>query len=156
MMRELGQYVVSLTAAALVSGMVLTLIREGPVRTLARLVCGVFLTITAISPLTRMEFSDLTAVEEDYLAEGRSAAALGENLALDSRSQLIKEGLEAYILDKATALDAEISAEVRLDGEGNPVSVIISGEVSSHIRRRLETVLTEELGISKENQQWTG
>ena len=37
-----------------------------------------------------------------------------------------------------------------------PEQVILSGEVSGDDREELESILTEELGIAKEEQQWNG
>lgn len=155
-MQQLGQYVVSLTAAALISGILLSLFPEGTMRTLLRLVCGTVLAVTALAPLTDLKLPDLDSVMQDYLPEGQAASDLGEDMARAERQELIKLGLEAYILDKAEAAGCQVLPTVTLDGEGNPVSVILTGEVTTSQRQQLEEVITKDLGIPKEDQQWTG
>lgn len=153
-MRALGEYVVSLTAAAMLSGILMALIREGTARKILRLVCGVFLTVTALTPLVRGNLPDLSFFETDWLTLGEAAAASGEEMALDARTSFIKEGLEAYILDKASAFEADLRAEITLDADGMPISVILTGKASQSAREALEAVITEDLGIPKEDQKW--
>ena len=68
----------------------------------------------------------------------------------------IKQELEAYILDKAAALDLKIRVNVKLDDHPlpGPESVVIEGTVPPYQKQVLEDILQSELGISKENQQW--
>lgn len=155
-MQQLGQYVVSLTAAALICGILLSLFRDGPVRLIVRLVCGVFLTVTALSPLTDLSIPDVSAFVSDYRAEGEANAALGENLARAETQKRIRQQLEAYILDKATLMGAEITADISLNDEGYPEAVCLSGEVTDAVRQQLQEMITNDLGIPKENQQWIG
>jgi hypothetical protein len=37
-----------------------------------------------------------------------------------------------------------------------PVEVRLSGDISPYIKTRLQSILEDDLGISKENQIWTG
>lgn len=153
-MRALGEYVVSLTAAAMVSGLLLALVREGTAKNILRLVCGVVLTVTALTPMVRGNLPDISFFETDWLTLGEAAAASGEEMALDAKTSFIKEGLEAYILDKASAFGADLRAEVTLDADGLPVSVALTGTVSTDARLALEAIITEDLGIPKEDQKW--
>jgi len=155
-MRQIGQYVVSLTCAALISGLLPSLLNEGGMKTMVRLVCGVFLTITALSPLTDFSFPELDMVTDWYQAEGEAAAAQGEALARQEKSAIIKEGLEAYILDKAAAMGQQITVQISLDPEGLPLFAEVEGTVSSHAGQMLSKIMETELGIPKEKQQWTG
>lgn len=155
-MREIGQYVVTLTCVALVCGLVPSLLRDGAAKTITRLVCGVFLTVTALGPLTDLELPNLERWSAEYESEGRAAAARGEALAQTEKSIFIKEGLEAYILDKAARLGADIQVQVTLDADGLPAKIQISGEPSEESRRMLTQIIQTDLGIPKEKQQWTG
>jgi len=155
-MQQFGQYVVTLTAAALISGMILSLFPEGSLRELIRLVCGVFLTVTAILPLMDITLPNLPAFGAEYLAEGQAAAKFGEQMAKESVQLRIKEQLEAYILDKAFQMGAEIMADISVNESGNPESIQLSGEITDVMRRQLQECITNDLGIPKENQQWIG
>lgn len=155
-MHQLGRYVVALTIAALISGILLSLFPKGWMRSLMQLVCGVFLTITALSPVMQFSIPEFTELTPDYRAQGEALSALGENLVQKETLERIKTTLEAYILDKAAAIPLEISAEVSLTSDGIPESVILTGNVSEDARQKLESILTNDLGIPKERQQWIG
>lgn len=156
MIHQLGEYVVSLTAAAMISGILVSLLPEGNLRQVMRTACGVFLAVTALSPLGQAALPDLEGLVRDPLEAGQAAAAQGEAMADTERISLIKLGLEAYLLDKAAAMGVEVTARVRLDPQGNPTGITVSGDVPDAQRRRLEAVIAEDLGIPKEAQQWTG
>ena len=81
---------------------------------------------------------------------------MGENLARDSMAEIIKSETEAYILDTARSLQAEVTVEVSVNEENVPDSVTVSGAVSPYVRRQLQRIIESDLGIAKENQKWTG
>ena len=64
---------------------------------------------------------------------------------------------EAYILEIAGQLSASVTVEVSVGGDSIPVpqSVRLDGAVTPYAKSRLQTIISEELGISKENQIWT-
>jgi len=51
-------------------------------------------------------------------------------------------------------LGAEITAKVSLDEALTPVFVEIGSENALTIQNELQTILTTDLGIPKENQKW--
>lgn len=155
-MQQLGQYVVSITVLALISGFLLALLQEGAARSFVRLLSGILLIMTAISPLKDVFFPDMTEFTADYLQDGREAAGQGEWIARKERTARIKEALEEYICDKAAALGADLRASVSLDESDAPVSVKLIGTTDEKIRQELQALITKELGIRKENQEWIG
>ena len=155
-MQQLGQYVVTLTAAAMICGILLSLFSDGSVRSQLQLICGVFLTVTALAPMTRISLPDLTDFSQSYLWEGKSLAVAGENSAREELLGRIKQSTETYILDKAASMGAAIRPEVELDAEGNPVSVCLQGDCSAIQRQQLRAAITNDLGIPEEDQKWTG
>ena len=86
--------------------------------------------------------------------DAEDAAAMGENLARDSMADIIKEETEAYILDKAADLHANLRVEVAVGEDNLPAAVTISGEASPYARRQIQAMIANDLGISKENQKW--
>ena len=88
--------------------------------------------------------------------DAEDAAAMGENLARDSMADIIKEETEAYILDKAADLHANLRVEVTVGEDNLPAAVTISGEASPYARRQIQAMIANDLGISKENQKWIG
>ena len=71
------QYVLSLTAAALLAGILLSFFHEGVSGKILRLVCGILLTVTALQPLRRMELPDMDRFIPNCRQEAEDAAALG-------------------------------------------------------------------------------
>lgn len=153
-MQMLGKYVAGLTAAALISGILLSLFPKGRIRCLMQLICGLFLSVTALSPVMDFTIPDLSEFTSEYLSAGQSYSQLGENNAREETHQRIKDMLEAYILDKAAAEQAEITADVALSPEGFPESVTLTGYLPERVQQKLEEMIAKDLGIPKENQQW--
>lgn len=155
-MEGLRQYVISVAAAAILCGIVTGLFRNGMAKEIFKLVCGLFLAYTAVAPIAKWDFSELLDFRFYFEEDAAAAAALGEELALSSKLEIIKSQTEAYILDKANEMDADISAEVTVDDDGIPVAVALTGQASPYARSQIQTIIESDLGIAKENQQWTG
>lgn len=103
-----------------------------------------------------MDFSKLPDFSLRCMDDAEDAAAMGENLARDSMADIIKEETEAYILDKAADLHANLRVEVAVGEDNLPAAVTISGEASPYARRQIQAMIANDLGISKENQKWIG
>ena len=73
-------------------------------------------------------------------------------------SSYIKRESEAYILDKVREFGFDADVEVYVGKEDLPVPerVSIRGNVPETVRRELEKLIRENLGIAKENLQWIG
>ena len=155
-MSYLRDYILSLAAIAMICGVVLSLLPEGGRKGLIRLVIGAALVATALSPLQGIALPDLTSWGSALTQQGESLAARGMEIGEAARRERIKSAAESYILDKAEALGLALEAEVTLDEAGVPVGVRLSGEVSPYLQLRLSERIAEDLGITKENQQWTG
>ena len=71
---------------------------------------------------------------------------------------VIKEQTEAYILEKASALNADITVSVKLALDTQyptPESVHIKGNISPYARRLLSQTIQDDLGIASEDQVWS-
>ena len=155
-MTELGNYIYSLTAVSLICAAILLLSGKGSGREVIRMVCGVFLAVTALAPLRSVELTDWEIYLEDPAARGQQESAYGAEMAEDAIRQSISARLEAYILDKAKALGENITCSVSLGQDRYPNSVTVWGDISEENRQHLSDWITEVLGIAKENQQWIG
>lgn len=155
-MEALRQYVISVVTAAMICGIVTGLFPSGTAKQVVKLICGLFLAYTVLSPISKVELSQLTDIPAQYSEDAAAAAALGESLAQNSMAGIIKAETEAYILDKAESLRAEVTVEVTVNEDNVPSAVTISGEASPFARRQLQSILETDLGIPKENQKWTG
>ena len=159
MMQDLGQYILSIGLAALLTGILCEFSdKKSTTGTLIRMICGLFLAFTVINPLADLNFGILETFSGSYSADAASAVATGKALAGDSVRQLIKQQTEAYILDKARSLGCAVDVAVTVGTGADPIpeAVRITGDVPAVVRRQLELMLEQDLQIAKENQQWIG
>ena len=56
-MEALRQYVISVVAAAMLCGIVVRLFPNGSGKQVGKLICGLFLAYTVLSPISRVDFS---------------------------------------------------------------------------------------------------
>ena len=118
--------------------------------------CAVFMIFTAISPLVNVRIGDFAGYIQDRSPQIESAICAGQEAAHTAISEIIKQQTQAYILNKAKQLEADIFADVEMNHYDPyvPESVRISGSVSPYAKQRLKQYIAEELGISEEQQTW--
>lgn len=158
-MTGLNTYILGIGAAALVCGILACLNDEkSSAGILTRMVCGLFLTIVVIKPISNLNYSYLDVFSETFDDGALEAASAGTELALDARREIIKAETEAYILDKASLYGAQLEVQVTLsDGEISiPESVCLNGAVSPYAKSNLKNLISNELGIPEERQLWIG
>lgn len=159
MMEALRQYFVAVTAAAIICGIAKSIGNEKTTSgAMLRLIAGIAMTITVISPVVRLDIGSLPELADNLAEEAGVAAAVGEEMAVSEMNTIIIKQVEAYILDKAAMFGASLRVEIFMpeDGSYQPEYVILRGAISPYGRTRLETIIAEDLRISKENQQWIG
>ena len=148
-------YILSVTCAAALAAILRAIAGEGTMGKLTKLISGLFLAVTVLSPLVKLEIPDPARWLEDYMEEGEAAAQAGEAMAKEYSQAIISAELEAYILDKAAALGCAVTAEVRLDDGGLPASLTLSGSISTADKAELSRMLARELGIGEEAVIWS-
>lgn len=152
-------YLLGVMGAAVICGIVIRMIGEkGTQGAMTKLIAGLFLAFTVIRPVANIRLDGLSDFTAAYSAAGEQAAAAGESLTKDALAASIKAQTEAYILDKAASLGVELEVDVMLEDTCPmaPKSVRVSGSISPYSRNCLQNIIAQELGISKENQEWTG
>jgi len=123
---------------------------------LHRMLCGLFLSILVIAPVTKVNIGDISWFAQDILQEGEQAARDGEISYEQTLRQIITDETRAYIMDKARSYGAEIQVEVTLSRGDPPVpeSCTISGDLSPYVKQQLKKMLIADLDIPEENQIW--
>lgn len=149
-----AKYVLSLCAAALVSGILMDLNREGLPGQVMKVLCGLFLMLTALGPLGKLSLPDVGDWAAKWQEEAGEAVAEGERYAAQNRRTGITDGLRAYILDKAAAMGLEVQVRVTLSQEELPTEVELTGSPTPAQKRQLEEQIVGALGISKEAVRW--
>ena len=154
-MGKLGEYIVCVCCAALLCGIVNAMMPKGTTREILKLVGGLFLAFTVISPIRDLEFPDLSQMTTTLQEEVSQAVARGEEMARQAAAASIKKELEAYILDKALSLRLEVRVQLKLREDTlHPESVILIGNPSPDSRNQLTRWICEELGLTKEAVTW--
>ena len=156
-MDGIREYLVQVTAAGLICGVVNTLVgKKGSVAASVRVMTVILMVVTMASPLVKLRLTGISDFLNEIRFDGSLYAQQGSQASKDAVSDIIKERTEAYILDKAASLGADIRVELALsqDELPVPVSVTIYGAVSPVGKRRLQEVIRDELGIPLEAQKW--
>ena len=153
----MSAYILRVVAAAVVCALLGALL---PPKTAAgqisKILCGILLTITIISPLMDISFQNITGYFDALATDADQYVSEGEDAMRQQLTAIIKSETEAYILDKAKQMDLQIAVEVELDENNNsiPCAVTITGQISAYSKKVLSGYITDTLGIAKENQVW--
>ena len=153
-MEAVKDYLLSITAAAVICGCVNSIVSGNSwISRLVKLLCGLFLVVTAIQPVIDIKVSDVYQFTEQLALDADQAVYDGEQIAVDEMKRIIKEKTETYILDKAKTLGTELNVEIVLDGV-LPVGVILTGDVSPYAKGCLCETISQDLGIPLKEQIW--
>lgn len=156
-MDGIRQYAISLLAAACICGVLNVWIpSKGAGAAIIKLISGLFMTITLISPLVNIRLQDFTEFFSESTASGQAYIQTGQNHAALAMGEIIKQQTQAYILDKAASMGLDVEVEVTLNetDPNIPDTVVLKGQVSPYGKMQLMTAIEEQLGIAKEKQQW--
>lgn len=157
-MSELRGYVLSVISVAVLAAIVKRFMGEkGTTAAIGKLMTGLVLTFAVISPVLDLNISDMSGFFDAYTIDAQQVVQEGVEISSDSFSKRIKEKTEAYILYKAKQYDAVLTVDVTLttDAVPTPKSISIRGNISPYAKNALQNMIATDLGISKENQQWT-
>ena len=156
-MGPIREYLLSVSVAAIVCAVARRLLdRKGTPAAMGKLLTGLFMTFTVLSPLTDLSFGPLQDMTSDFRQQAQQAVQEGEAYSNSALRNGITERVQAYILDKAVEMGANIQVQVILSDDAYPVpeQVRIQGDISPYARNQLKRIL-EELGVAEENQIWT-
>lgn len=154
---QIRQYLISITVAAIICSILPALSeRKGTQASLVRLLCGIFLSITIVSPWLDIDVNGISGYLDGIKFDATGAVADGKAEANASRDAIIKTQTEAYILDKASSMQLDITVEVTLNDSDPPLphTVLINGAASPYAKQTLQRMITADLGIPRENQRW--
>lgn len=156
-MDQIRQYIISVVAAAIFCGLVTTLLgKQGSIAAMGKLLAGVFLTMTVVSPWFKLELGNWEQYLDALSSDGTTVAESGKTMAAEETAAIIKARVESYILDKATEMEVDLTVEVTLSDDDPPMpqSVRLNGNVSPYAKARLSDIIAKDLGIPAEEQLW--
>ena len=153
-MDAIKEYLLSVTAAAVICGLVTTLAgKSGSISGLLKLLCGLFMCATVIKPAVDVKLDDVYNFTDQLAVNSDLAVSRGEEMAEEEMKRIIKDKTETYILDKANALGAEVDVEIILE-DVVPAGVTVTGDLSPFAKSSLAATITQDLGIPPEEQIW--
>ena len=122
-----------------------------------KLVSSIFMTVVIILPVSSVDISDCLNYMESIRFDASEVTAEGDIIYKEHISKIIKEECESYILEKARQLGVSINVEIYCTDSDipSPLSAYISGTVSPHAKECIQRLISEDLGIPKEEQIWT-
>ena len=155
-MEAVGDYLRAVCCGALLCAVLLQFSgKDGNAPVPMRMLCGLFLVLLVISPLKNVDFNVADREFSDFSLEARAVSAEGKAQAETALREGISRRCEAYILDKAAALQMKPGVRVEVSEETLlPESVILTGEAPPEGKARLMEWIARELGVERSSQQW--
>lgn len=157
-MQGIREYLLCVLVASILCAIIRTLVKtKGTLHTMVKLVTGLLLVITLLSPFEKVRGFSLPQLIEPYSNAANDAVTAGKAMAEEATAEIIKDNIETYIMDKAAYLGMSVSVEVVLSYEPipHPVSVALSGTGSPYAKNRLSKYISQDLGIPEDAQTWT-
>ncbi len=157
-MDRIREYLIGVIAAALLCGIVSALTDpKGSVGHALKLTSGLLMLLAVVHPWIHISLDSLYKWPDSIVADGQDFMQSGQTMAEDAYRDSIKQQTQAYILDEARTLGCELAVEVRLSDESVPVpeQVFLSGNASPYAKQVLTNLLTQQLGIEREDLLWT-
>ena len=154
---SLKEYIIRVIAAAIICVLTKNITgSSAAIGAILKTISGVFLAIVILSPLLHLDFAAVADHTDIFSIDADQVVQDGVQLSDSALRSSITQYTEAYILDKAASLKADLSVEVTLSEDDTPVpcSVVIEGRVSPYAKSKLTKLISDDLGISKENQIW--
>ena len=155
-MQAIGEYLIGVTAAALLCAVVGKLSISGLSGAVIKMMCGVFMALAMVAPWAKIRLTVPLDLVLDAQEEAASLVSQGENSARETMAGIISEGVRSYILDKAGTMGLDLEVTVKLSDEDIPVPVAVTlkGEISPYHKGVLGDAIRDDLGIGKEVQTW--
>ena len=160
MVELLRGWIMSITVVALIGAVLNQFVPEGALKRGFNLTLGVALTVCIISPVRNVTYSEMlyfdTMYNRDFSEKTQRLTQANQNW----QEQIIKERVQAYILQKAGELGLDCGVEVSVaqsdTGMLLPYSaeVIYIGDPAPSVIEQFKEFLAVECGVPKERQGW--
>ncbi len=151
-------YLLSVVAASMLSGILLSVTPNGAVRRTLSFLCGLVILLAALGPIARLDVEKLSQSMAGLRLETKRTAREAQSGNRELMEAIIKEQSEAYIWDKAAALGvspSRVTVEVRTEGDWPvPCAAAIDASCTAAQRRRLSALIEQDLAIAPEEQEW--
>lgn len=157
-MFEFKQYIISVTAAAVVGCIAISICdKKSTISAVVKLIVGVIMTLTILKPMIEFKIEDISDYISSVNISATDFAQKGSAWADSEAAAIIMEQCEAYILDKASSAGVQIDVKVTVCDQPPfiPATAVVTGNISPYAKTQLSEMIEKDIGISKENQIWT-
>ncbi len=144
------QLLVNVAAAAILAGISLQFVKEGPLHEVVRVAAGLMMTLALLMPLTRLPVVSAAVAGAFREAEAAAAQAAEENQRIAASS--VGNAVAIYIQDRAKEMGVKCMAAVYMDGDENGrlvtqgVTLYIEGATEEE-RAAVCEMVSQECGI---------
>ena len=154
------QWLLEITAAAMLVALVEALIPTGTIRRVGKLTGGLVLMIVVLRPMIGLDYSALSESFSRWRQDMGTYQVQPGTTNFRVMKTIIESKSAAYIQDKAEGLGILCQAEVKCSAEDHqsypyPDSVTIKGDLSSGQISRLQELIEAELAIPIEKQLYS-
>ena len=160
MAEDIRNWIFAMTAAAFAAAVCRVITPEGSVKKVVMLLCGIVTVIAMVSPVTQIDYSDLSGSIARLREYAYDTSSDFEQTNDNLRREIIEQDCAAYILDKAKELgieniSASVTAKWSTEGYWYPVSAQISASAPQTLKNKLAVCIEAELGIPEDEQIWS-
>ena len=150
------QWVMSVTAASLISAIAMALTPAGRVRQVTKLACGLLCALAVASPVLQLDIGSLAANMAVYEQRAQMITEQAEEETKMLDRTYIEEACGAYILTKAAegSLAVDSAAVLARWDEDGLVWYPWSVTVDAPFDEGLSAVIEANLGIPRQRQSW--
>lgn len=154
MMDWIREWLLGVTATALLAALADCLILQGAIRRIARLTGGLLMMVALLRPLESLPLEGLSLSFADYQ---RQVSELTEHYRREQNtaySAIIEEEIGAYIVDKAAGMGLRTEASVTAAPDEAGLPMLQEVRLTIPEDPLLSDWLETELGIPAEAQYW--
>lgn len=156
-----GEWVRAIAGAALICAAATAITPKGKVKNVLKFICGIVVICAIINPVMKKNYLAFSMDMAEYRQQADEIINNAEETQSNLSRTIIEDKLEAYILDKAKSLNAEIqsvSVSVKWGDEGcwYPNEVYLTANIPQREMNLISNAIEAELGIPKERQYWSG
>ena len=150
------QWLLGITAAAMLNALAKSLMPKGIVRQIGQLTGGLVLLLAILQPIYRLDEGIVEEAFAPYVGQLETYRQIPEYQNDSFMKSIIETDCSAYIQDKAKEKGLECRAIVICGGEEGgypyPSEVTISGDLTDQQRKWLGELIETDLGISSQYQ----
>ena len=151
-------YLLSIIAAGIICAITGILFpNKDTIEKIVGLMCGLFMTLIVLSPIKKINPVNWGLSYEFQSDQSKHIAEQGQYQAEETLREVITEYCSTYIVEKAKGMGVDIDVQFQLNSNDPPVptSAVITGTVSPYAKAKLKNILTQDLGIPEDRQQWS-